>query len=198
MHNRSQIGQDRFVQDVLKHKQNGTFVDIGCGDHEHFSNTYVLEKYLNWSGIAIDIELNKNEWSEHRPKTKVYEVDALVLDYKSLFERNKLPQTIDYLSLDLEPPHLTLECLKKIPFYKYTFNVITFEIDKYRCNSYEFSRPYFKDLGYILISEHGVKEDGIFKAMDDFYIHHTIASDYVSSLKDNPLFTGWAHNKLCI
>lgn len=196
MNSRSQIGQDRFVQDVLKNKKNGYFVDIGCGNPELFNNTFVLEKDLDWQGVAIDIEIDKNEWSRLRPKTKTYEIDALVLDYKSVFQKNNLPQNIDYLSIDLEPPRLTLECLKKIPFDTYTFNVITFEVDKYRSSNVLFSRPYFLEHGYVHISEHGVKENGILKVMDDFYIHHTLADAYIETIKGSWIFDGWAHNKL--
>jgi hypothetical protein len=36
------------------------------------------------------------------------------------------------LTVDLEPPSLTLEVLYKIPFDKFRFSVITFEHDSYR------------------------------------------------------------------
>lgn len=31
--------------------------------------------------------------------------------------------------MDLEPPSITLECLKLIPFDEYQFNFISFEVD---------------------------------------------------------------------
>lgn len=51
----SQIEQDKYyVQNIIKYKKNGTFLDIGSYDGITFSNTYYLEKHLNWSGICIE------------------------------------------------------------------------------------------------------------------------------------------------
>ena len=47
---------------------------------------------------------------------------TLEIDYKKLFEDNNMPIDIDYLQIDIEPAHNTLECLKKIPFNKYNFS----------------------------------------------------------------------------
>lgn len=163
-----QIGQDRFVIEQLKNKRNGTFLDIGCAGPMRLSNTYVLEKFFDWSGIGIDI-LHTNEgtltWETDRPRTKHVVADALEVDYLSLLQENKMPQTIDYLSLDLEPPSITLECLFKIPFDQYKFNVITFETDEYREGGDErvkISRDYLSSKGYTLVSA--------VNRQDDFYV----------------------------
>lgn len=50
----SQDGQDRFVADLLNHKKNGVFIDIGAFDGIDFSNSYFFEKGLSWSGICIE------------------------------------------------------------------------------------------------------------------------------------------------
>ena len=51
----SQCGQDKFiVEEVFAGKRGGTFVDVGAHDGCSFSNTYFLERYLNWSGIAVE------------------------------------------------------------------------------------------------------------------------------------------------
>lgn len=39
---------------MLDYKRNGTYVEIGCHDPEYINNTYVLEKYFNWTGISLD------------------------------------------------------------------------------------------------------------------------------------------------
>jgi len=61
--------------------------------------------------------------------------------------------SIDYLSLDLEPPDVTLECLKTIPFDRVRLSVITFEHDAYRVgeNVRTPSREIFESNGYIRI-----------------------------------------------
>lgn len=50
-----QFGQDIIViNDILNKKQNGFFVDLGANNGIFFSNTYLLEKNYNWTGICID------------------------------------------------------------------------------------------------------------------------------------------------
>jgi FkbM family methyltransferase len=51
----SQYGQDKYiVEDLFKYMPGGFFIDIGANDGVTLSNTYVLEKRLGWSGIAIE------------------------------------------------------------------------------------------------------------------------------------------------
>lgn len=161
----SQIQQDIIVLELLNQKKNGIFVDIGCAGPIRFSNTCLLEKTFDWSGLAIDIQNETDgfgEWSVLRPKSTHILQDALTIDYESLFEYNKLPKEIDYLSLDLEPPEITLECLFKIPFNKYTFSVITFETDEYRPGGekrVEKSRNYLSSMGYKLVKTLSNQDD---------------------------------------
>jgi len=161
----SQIGQDLIVLDILKNKTEGTFVDIGCAGPTRFSNSCLLEKEYNWSGIGVDI-INETdgigEWKDIRPKTKHIIHDALTLNYEDLFKKLNMPSHMNYLSLDLEPPELTLECLFKIPFKKYSFDVITFETDEYRPGGEDRvnkSRTYLKEKGYILLASIGRQDD---------------------------------------
>lgn len=171
---KSQIEQDRLVLEILDQKRNGIFVDIGCGWPIAISNTFVLETEFDWTGIGVDIN-NQSEhtgesWVSHRPRTKHINHDALDIDYVKLFEENNMPETIDYLSLDLEPPQLTLECLMKIPFDKYKFNVVTFETDEYRDadgqRRVDVSRAYMEKYDYKLL--------GGIKLQDDLYIHNSV------------------------
>lgn len=180
MNSKAQLQQDLFVQDVLQNKFNGYFLDIGCQDPEEISNTFSLEKEFNWTGIGIDITLNKEKWQSLRPNTKVFELDALKIDYNNFLKENNVPTIVDYFNLDLEPPQITLDCLKLIPFENYTFKVITFETDRYRCNIYLESREIFKKYNYRLISEVGFTWGGAFRPQDEFYVHESIAEEYLS------------------
>jgi hypothetical protein len=77
---------------------------------------------------------------------------------------------IDYLSVDLEPPYLSLECLFKIPFDEYTFNIITFEVDNNREGDTKRiieSREFLKSKGYVLIGS-------ICSGQDDVYLHNSL------------------------
>lgn len=47
--------QDRWViNEVFKHKRKGYFVDLAATNGLLENNTYVLEKFYNWKGIAIE------------------------------------------------------------------------------------------------------------------------------------------------
>lgn len=54
MHFVSHIGQDRWVCEVLKYKRDGFFLDFGGFEGLLHSNTYYLEKFLNWRGILVE------------------------------------------------------------------------------------------------------------------------------------------------
>ena len=168
----SQIGQDDFVIEKLNSKIDGNFVDIGAGHPVEINNTYLLEKNYNWTGISFDIgpphtflcshlsiDQYKEIWSKNR-STKLYVSDCRNIDFEEIFAQNNLPNTIDYLSIDLEPPEVTLEVLKKLPYNKYRFNVITFEHDYYRnTNTLIPSREFLTNLGYFLEKTVNNQED---------------------------------------
>jgi len=51
----SQFDQDKWhIEEAVNFQTNGFFVDIGALDGEYYSNTYILEKYLDWKGICIE------------------------------------------------------------------------------------------------------------------------------------------------
>jgi hypothetical protein len=132
----SQIRQDLFVKRILQEKNNGLFLDIGGAWPTYLNNTYLLEKNYNWTGASIELEpVYKSQWEESGRKSKFFVQDALTADYDKIItdlltENNK--DRIDYLSVDLEPPIITLEALRKVPLSKFRFSVITFEHDMYR------------------------------------------------------------------
>ena len=78
-----------------------------------------------------------------------------------------MPKVIDYLSLDLEPPNVTLKALEKLFETDYMFNFITYETDAYRNpETVEPSRNLLSNKGYVLIKN--------VNNQDDFYIHATL------------------------
>jgi FkbM family methyltransferase len=50
----SQLGQDKIVDEYLHGKRHGVFVDIGAYDGLTFSNTLMLERERDWTGICIE------------------------------------------------------------------------------------------------------------------------------------------------
>ena len=49
-------GQDVFVDRVLFREQRGTFVDLGCNDGIHGSNTYFLAQVRGWRGVCVEAD----------------------------------------------------------------------------------------------------------------------------------------------
>lgn len=127
--NYSQCFQDLFVLAVLDGKRDGIFLEIGGSSPTFISNTYLLEKDFNWSGISIDIDVSLAIiFNLIRPRTKFLGRDAVLLDYNTILNGEK---RYDYLSLDIEPSSQTLACLKKLPLDDVRFSVITYETDFY-------------------------------------------------------------------
>lgn len=49
-----ELGQDRFVVDVLAGKTHGFFVEFGAMTGRQYSNSWVLEKHYGWKGILSE------------------------------------------------------------------------------------------------------------------------------------------------
>jgi hypothetical protein len=127
----SQAGQDLFVIEACKYKKNGTFVEIGAMHSSYMSNTYLLETEFDWSGVSFEIDpLRAGEFNENR-KTRCIIGDATVANYASILKENNLPETIDYLQVDIEPASQSLQALEAIMSTGYRFRTITFEHDLY-------------------------------------------------------------------
>jgi hypothetical protein len=117
---------------MLDGKKNGTYLEIGAYEGKFISNTYLLEKQFGWTGISIDIESSASvSFTSSERNNKILIQNALDIDYYDLLIKEGFPNQIDYLQLDIEPQQNTLDCLKKIPFDKFRFSVITYETDYY-------------------------------------------------------------------
>ena len=128
--NFSQAGQDLFVLSMLDGKRDGVFLDLGCNEPILINNTYLLESSFNWKGLSVDINEDYFKLFVFR-KTETLCTDCTKLDWDLVLETLGT-SSVDYLSLDLEPPEVTLKCLEAIPFERIEFSVITFEHDAYR------------------------------------------------------------------
>lgn len=69
---KSQYGQDYYLHNLKLIKKKGFFVEVGCNDPIYNSNSYFLEKHLQYSGISIDGIDFKKEFKKLRPKTKFF------------------------------------------------------------------------------------------------------------------------------
>lgn len=171
--NYSQAYQDLFVLMANKGKQAGYFLEIGCADPFKNNNTYLLEKDFYWRGISIDIDFAViQRFRKERPGPS-YNSDALKLDYSQVLKENNAPKVIDYLQIDCDPPTVSLEILKRIPFNEYKFNAITFEHDFYADPTIrEQSRAYLRAHNYELIVSDVAFTVG--KSFEDWWVHASV------------------------
>jgi hypothetical protein len=147
----SQANQDFFVVACTQAKTNRTWLEFGAGDPITGSNTYFLEKNLNWSGISIELKtptLTAQEIWNTRSQTTFIHMDALEFDLP------KSQNRIDYLQIDINSPR-QLELLSKT-LDKQRFSVITYETDWFRLNAESLeqttkSRQILKDHGYVML-----------------------------------------------
>lgn len=178
-----QAEQDKFVLNMLKHKKNGYFLEIGSNHPININNTYLLETIYDWKGIMIEYEPKfLSLYKQHRPNSIHIINDATQINYKSLFEDNNMPKILDYLQIDLEADNgSTLKTLQKLDneiFDTYKFATITFEHDIYHTNYLNtrlVSRKIFEDRGYVRIFS-DINNQGI-NPYEDWYIHPDLVDD---------------------
>lgn len=178
----SQRGQDLFAIQILNNIKNGTFLDFGCRGPIDINNTYLLEKEYNFSGLSFDIDNEEiNKWKNtDRNYNNAICCDLLTLNIEEKLNSFYKSNIIDYFSFDLEPPLLTLEVLKRFPFDKYKFKVITFEHDFYRgFNTLNPSRDIFLKNGYRKIKREYMNIYDVDKRIylsEDWWIHPELIS----------------------
>jgi hypothetical protein len=111
--------------------------------------------------------------------------DATKIDYLELFKTNNVPETVDYLQIDLEVDNeSTLKVIKlfdKYIFDKYKFAIITFEHDFYRGDFYDtryISRQILHKRGYVLLfPDVGIGIDTNFSSFEDWWVHPDLVDD---------------------
>jgi len=172
---KSQLGQDEFVARMMQYKRGGTYVDIGAGDPIEISNTFALERNLGWSGVLC--EKNPDLLAaimRNRPGNIVHD-DALTADWSTMFSKIADDIWIDYLSLDLEPPELTLSVLRSLPLDRFRFRIATVEHDLYRVGGHKRSVEMASIMyaaGYRFFDTVGVvSESGQHLPIEDWWIH---------------------------
>jgi len=151
--NHSQSFQDLFVLAATQGRQGGTYLEIGSAEPFKGNNTALLETEFGWRGLSIDFDRNKVEQFMEQRKNWVLCVDATKVDYAKVLDSFGLPTEIDYLQVDCDPPEITYEILKTIPWHTHKFAVITFEHDFYHNSTIkQLSRDFLLGKGYELVA----------------------------------------------
>ena len=174
--NWSQSMQDIFVMSMLDGKRNGVYVEIGADQPRVISNTYLLEKDFDWSGISFELDADKVAFFNTIRKNKCLCEDATLYDYKSLFQKINYPKQIDYLQLDIDPAEGTLRALKALPLDDYRFSVITYETDVYSSGAdiQDEQIEILESHGYQLVAKN-VKCEG--NPYEDWWVDPAIVSE---------------------
>lgn len=180
-----QVQQDCFVLHSLKHKRNGTYVEIGSRDHKYINNTYLLETEYGWRGFMVEYDTSfLPSYIINRPNSYHLMLDATTINFKQEFEQRNFPKNIDYLQIDLEADNrstlTTLEHLDSQVMGEYKFAVVTFEHDIYRgdfFNTRNVSRDIFQKNGYIRVFSD-------VSNFEDWYVHPDLVDmDYINRIK---------------
>lgn len=158
-----------FIESLLENKKNGFYVELGSGHPIKGSNTLVLERKFEWSGLSIDSNQTLCENFNLIRKNKCICSDALTFDYTTYFKKNNFPNQIDFLQVDIDEgydfagrsvgnPASPLLGLISLPLNTYRFSIITFEHDaliNYRYKSVrDAQREILDSLGYSLVQKH--------------------------------------------
>jgi hypothetical protein len=168
--NFSQLHQDMFVLCMLDGKRGGSYLEIGAHEPVFISNTYLLESAFGWKGVGIELDAGMVGRHRERRRNPCHREDARTADYDRLLKSAGLSSVIDYLSIDVDPPAVTLAALKRIPHELYRFRVITFEHDYTAGGALERmeSRAYLGSLGYRLVVSDVSWKDWI---VEDWWVH---------------------------
>jgi len=69
----SQNDEELIIRDFFHEERAGVFVDIGANHYRKNSTTFYLEKYLDWSGVAVDAICGfEKEYELYRTKTRFF------------------------------------------------------------------------------------------------------------------------------
>lgn len=183
--NYSESYQDMFVLSVVDGKREGTYLEIGSCRPFYGNNTALLEKDYAWKGVSIDYEEQFVSMFKQERKNPCYCKDATTVNYSALLAAHDMPEVIDYLQVDCEPPGVTFEALLNIPFDKHRFRVITYEHDYYADETKSFkdkSRKYLESLGYVLVVDDISPDDN--RPYEDWWVHpELVDADILQKMK---------------
>lgn len=66
----SRYAEEWIIRDFFNDERNGVFVDIGANHYQRESNSYYLEEYLGWRGLAVEPQTKfAADYAKRRPQT---------------------------------------------------------------------------------------------------------------------------------
>ena len=155
----------------------GTYIEIGaCGPHQR-SNTVALERY-GWRGFGVELDQDKHQlgWQTSGRKNPIYWNDAITFDYQAAVKEQGLPQRINFLQVDIEPPEFTFQALRRVIEQGLVFDYITFEHDDYAWDTcyHDIATEYLKTHGYKVavynVCSQRKRNPGVWSHMETWYV----------------------------
>ena len=179
----SMDGEDIFIVEYFRKKNNGFYIDVGCYHPIHRNNTYLLHK-KGWSGINIDIHQfsidlfnylrpddvnlncaisNKNEVTEMFYQKELSQISTIEKQQaKIAFQGNIKKSKIQSLTLDA--------LLEKINFTDKKLDLLDIDVEGADLKVLEgFTIEKFKpELICVEIHEKDIKNSEIYKYLSNF------------------------------
>lgn len=190
---------DEFCARLFNFKRGGTYVDIGSAHSMYHNNSYYLDTQLGWRGLCVELDSQYNGSYADRKNCNYINGDATKIDYAEVFTKMSMPQSIDYLSLDVDV--LDLDVIKLLPHDKYRFKIIGIEHDaylygdKYRAPQREFllSKEYTLICADIFVRHPDIVEC----PFEDWYLNPVFFNDSViNTLKSDSCYPEDVINKV--
>jgi hypothetical protein len=158
---------------------NGTYIEIGSQKPGQRSNTVSLER-LGWKGFGLELDTRYQiHWPGGR-KNPIYWEDATTFDYWKAAKEQGLPERINFLQADIEPPENTFTALKKAVESGLTFDYIAFEHDVY-CQEIDYNviaTDYLLTKGYKVavynVCSQRKRNPGVWSHIETWYVKDDI------------------------
>lgn len=162
--------QTAFAYHIANKDRDKWYVELGAAHYQSNNNTYVLEKFFDWKGVAIDIQSHWADLYNENRSNHCIAGDALSFNWDLYFEENSFPKQIDYLQIDVDgqDPNNNLIALFNLPLTRYRFRGITIEHDSGR----DFRLKRVRDVQREILSSlnYDLVVDGRF---EDFWVDRT-------------------------
>jgi hypothetical protein len=171
---------DRFAYGLSG--PNGTYIEIGASKPTQRSNTVALE-HKGWKGFGIEFDSRLQRLWPGGRINYIYWADATTFDYLSAAKEQELPNRINFLQVDIEPPHNTFTALKKAVESGLTFDFIAFEHDDYASDTcyHNIATEYLKTKGYKIavynVCSQRKRNPGVWSHIETWYVNNDIQFD---------------------
>lgn len=127
--------QDKFVIEYFNYKRNGVYIDIGAYDGVQLSNTYILEKHFDWTGICFEpMEHQFEKLKDNRKNSINYNCAAYNTDGEETFtfvKSDNYPDMLSGITKDITFNHMSgiLSETKRLNIEQVKTTVSTMRVD---------------------------------------------------------------------